>query len=262
MNRSRQTHSLIGRANDPNPPQKATAGFTLIELLVTISIIALLIAILLPAIAKARQAAQSVLCLSNLKNLHLATHLYASDANDYLPGRLGMATRNATLWNESWVCHLVIHGYLPNASKVASPYNGAGGFVNGLFGSDIGWCPTFLQSSEAWRTAGSQLGYVDRTSYGFNGFIDFQQTTQTKIIPSETFMAADCNVATFTHFVAVESTARKIDVHDNGYNIVYMDGHASRRLKAAIPQITNLAFWGRYSTESHTTDDPASYAGR
>jgi prepilin-type N-terminal cleavage/methylation domain-containing protein len=60
-------------------------GFTLIELLVVVSIIALLVSILLPALGKARQQAQTVLCMNNQRQLHLATNMYLRDNQDYYP---------------------------------------------------------------------------------------------------------------------------------------------------------------------------------
>ncbi|MGB1124850.1 MAG: type II secretion system protein [Phycisphaeraceae bacterium] len=62
-------------------------AFTLIELLVVISIITLLIAILLPALARARSAATQTLCLSNIRGLATASHAYAADNRGFfLPG--------------------------------------------------------------------------------------------------------------------------------------------------------------------------------
>ena len=65
--------------------RKYSEAFTLIELLVVIAIIALLLAILLPSLGRAREQARTTRCLANLKQIGLAMHAYASDYDYLLP---------------------------------------------------------------------------------------------------------------------------------------------------------------------------------
>lgn len=80
----------------------ARKAFTLIELLVVISIISLLVAILLPALSKARAAGANAKCLSNLRQISQAFPIYASDNKDWLPVGSGHLFGSSTLASPAW----------------------------------------------------------------------------------------------------------------------------------------------------------------
>jgi prepilin-type processing-associated H-X9-DG protein len=117
-------------------------AFTLVELLIVIGIIAVLIALLLPALNKAREQAKAVQCLSNLRQLCAANFNYAADnAGVNVPGANVVLVGNSPHWQDAWFEILAAGGYLGNPTLTG----------NGLqYSIPIARCPSGIDAPSNW----------------------------------------------------------------------------------------------------------------
>ncbi len=103
---------------------KSERGFTLIELLVVISIISLLVAILLPALAQARKSANKIACGSNMHQLGLAYAMYGTDNDGYIPyWTRGAGHPYATWYTAFWDANYIP---APPIASFARPWDNGG----------------------------------------------------------------------------------------------------------------------------------------
>ena len=109
------------------------SGFTLIELLVVISIIALLMAILMPSLQRAREQAKAVACQAKLKQWSLAISMYTGDHNGYFHQGWAGSQGPQSLWMDAWLPYYkdVTLRLCPGATK---PYS-----EGGQYGLDGAW---------------------------------------------------------------------------------------------------------------------------
>ncbi len=161
-----------------NPPQDRQGydGFTLIELLVVIAIIAILAAILFPVFAQAREKARQTSCLSNMKQLGLATIMYSEDYDERLPnsgleracGGIDYGSDAASLTPDQ-VQLGILSDWVPSGGWSQHPgWDVANGAIYPYVKNrDVYHCP----SDSGWqRHRGSEVN-VGGLSYSMNGYL-------------------------------------------------------------------------------------------
>ena len=137
----------------------AETGFTLLELLVVVAIIAILAALLFPAISSARAKAKQAVCLNNLRQINLGLRMYSDDSHDASPNTLGT---NSSPSMENFINFT---GY-KKLMKSNIGLNGASSPQDKLFA-----CPadTFYYGPQGYVPQGfHEQSFSDYSSYGFN----------------------------------------------------------------------------------------------
>lgn len=248
------------------------SGFTLIELLVVIAVIAIMAALLLPALAKTKEQARGTVCRSNMKQLALAFLMYAEDNDDTFPwpgnqpGRAATSPVSSSPYAPDW-CVTPDFSSVPfspaSASLPGFGHNAEAGSIFPYVTSQPrqDYDPTLKQTTPVYRCPSTGgLGEALRVNYSANAWMDPGESFGVGTVPGRGLMTTAVvdparkvllvnespdtmkSTSFFPQFKHPTKGGREVVLHLNRANIAFMDGHMESIPASVFSQMRDAKF--------------------